>query len=60
MRRGSHDARMLVRHALGSAACAAICAPYVTGGGVSFEDVAPSVARIAETGACHPWLVLGP
>ena len=57
---------MLVRHAdpaLDSAACAAIHAPYVTASGVSCEDVAPSVerfaARIAETSACRPWLVLG-
>jgi L-amino acid N-acyltransferase YncA len=56
---------MPVRHAdpqRDAAACAAIYAPYVTGSGVSFEDVAPTTqqfaARIAETSRGHPWLVL--
>jgi L-amino acid N-acyltransferase YncA len=60
-----HHARMLVRHAdpqRDAPACAAIYAPYVTGSGVSFEDVAPTAqqfaARIAETSRGHPWLVL--
>jgi phosphinothricin acetyltransferase len=54
-----------VRHAdpaRDGAACAAIYAPYVERSGVSFEDVAPTAAelaaRIAQTSARFPWLVL--
>jgi phosphinothricin acetyltransferase len=43
------------------AACAAIYAPSVEGGLVSFEEVAPDAAemsaRIARIGVTHPWLV---
>jgi phosphinothricin acetyltransferase len=43
------------------AACAAIYAPHVEGGAVSFEEVAPDPAEIAArielTQATHPWLV---
>jgi L-amino acid N-acyltransferase YncA len=56
---------MLVRHAdpqRDGGACAAIYAPYVTDGIASFEDVAPTAAqlaaRIRETSARYPWLVL--
>lgn len=56
---------MLVRHAdpaRDGAACAAIYAPYVTGSGVSFEEVAPTAEQfaqlIAQTSVSHPWLVL--
>lgn len=42
------------------AACAAIYAPHVEGGAVSFEEVAPAAtemaARIERTQATHPWL----
>jgi L-amino acid N-acyltransferase YncA len=39
-------------------ACAAIYAPYVTDTVISFEEVAPSPAQIAERmGAAHVWLV---
>jgi L-amino acid N-acyltransferase YncA len=45
-----------------AAACAALYAPNVDGSPVSFEEVAPSAAemaeRIARIGATHPWLVL--
>jgi phosphinothricin acetyltransferase len=41
--------------------CAAIYAPHVEGGPVSFEEVPPDAAemeaRIAATQATHPWLV---
>ena len=57
--------RMVVRHAdpeRDAAACAAIYAPYVTHGAISFEEHAPSAgqfaARIAGTSARYPWLVL--
>jgi L-amino acid N-acyltransferase YncA len=44
-----------------AAACARIYAPYVTGGPVSFEEVAPDAqemaARIARVAAAYPWLV---
>jgi L-amino acid N-acyltransferase YncA len=44
-----------------AAACAAIYAPYVDGGAVSFEERAPDAtelaARIGRTTATHPWLV---
>jgi phosphinothricin acetyltransferase len=56
---------MLVRHAdpaRDAAACAAIYAPYVEASSVSFETDAPDAeqfaARIAETSARYPWLVL--
>lgn len=42
-------------------ACAAIYAPHVEGGAVSFEEVPPTgaemAARIERTQATHPWLV---
>jgi phosphinothricin acetyltransferase len=45
-----------------AAGCAAIYAPYVTAGAVSFEEVPPSTeefaALIARTSRTHPWLVL--
>lgn len=44
-----------------AAACAAIYAPFVTDGPVSFEEVAPHAdafaERIARLAATHPWLV---
>ena len=44
-----------------AATCAAIYAPFVRDGVVSFEEVAPDAdafaARIATTQATHPWLV---
>jgi L-amino acid N-acyltransferase YncA len=44
-----------------AAACAAIYAPHVEGGAVSFEEVAPDAAamavRIETTRTTHPWLV---
>jgi len=44
-----------------AAACAAIYAPFVTDGAVSFETEAPGAdemaARIARYGASHAWLV---
>jgi phosphinothricin acetyltransferase len=60
-----HHGAVPLRHAdpaRDGAACAAIYAPYVTGSGVSFEDVAPTAQqfgdRIAATSARYPWLVL--
>jgi L-amino acid N-acyltransferase YncA len=44
-----------------AAACAAIYAPYVEAGAISFEERAPSAdgvaARIERATATHPWLV---
>lgn len=44
-----------------AAACAAIYAPYVESGPISFEERPPDVAefakRIESTAATHPWLV---
>ncbi len=44
-----------------AAACAALYAPYVRDGAVSFEETAPDAeevaARIARIAATHPWLV---
>lgn len=44
-----------------AAACAAIYAPYVRDGAVSFEQDAPDASemarRIAQVSATHPWLV---
>jgi L-amino acid N-acyltransferase YncA len=44
-----------------AAACAAIYAPYVESGPISFEEEAPDAAemadRIERTQATHPWLV---
>ncbi|HEX7290191.1 MAG TPA: arsinothricin resistance N-acetyltransferase ArsN1 family B [Conexibacter sp.] len=44
-----------------AAACAAIYAPYVRDGVVSFEEAVPTAdqlaARIAKIAATHPWLV---
>jgi L-amino acid N-acyltransferase YncA len=44
-----------------AAACAAIYAPFVHQGAVSFEETAPDAdafsARIARLSAAHPWLV---
>jgi phosphinothricin acetyltransferase len=55
---------MLIRHvdvAEDAAACAAIYAPFVTDGAVSFEEVAPTPAalaeRIADYTERYPWLV---
>jgi phosphinothricin acetyltransferase len=55
-----------IRHAdpaRDGADCAAIYAPAVAGGAISFEeppppDAAAMAARIAETSRTHPWLVL--
>jgi L-amino acid N-acyltransferase YncA len=45
-----------------AAACAAIYAPYVEGGAVSFEEDSPDAAglakRIAVAAATYPWLVV--
>ena len=44
-----------------AAACAAIYAPYVTGGAISFEDIPPSTdefaERISRITRTHPWFV---